>query len=135
MRLQRSHAYGTLCNINFFFCLVFFPQYFLGGVSFSYFLTPPLATIRLYAMPLHRVFLHLHCFVLSYPYYACFLLELAFECLMHHASKFNPYPVQSLCIHWLHIVNPIFCLCTIEREIWVSSFFQNVMHAHVPLTM
>ena len=26
---------------------------------------------------------------------------------MHHASKCSPYPVQSRCIHWLHIVRPI----------------------------
>ena len=32
---------------------------------------------------------------------------MASECLPHHASKCSPYPVQSLCIHWLHILHPI----------------------------
>ena len=85
----------------------FFPHYFLGGVNFTYFLTPPLAALLLYALPLHSVFLHLQYFVVSYPYCAYFLLDMEFECLLHHASKCNPYPVQSLCIHWQHIVNPI----------------------------
>ena len=84
-----------------------FPHYFLGGVNFPYFLTPPLATLLLDALPIHRFFLNLHYFVVSYPYCAYFLLQLEFECLLHQASKFNPYPVQSLFIHWLHIVNPI----------------------------
>ena len=74
---------------------------------FPYFMTPPLGILLLDALPLHSVFLHLHYFFVSYPYWAYFLLDLAFECLLHHASKCNPYPVQSLCIHWMHIVNPI----------------------------
>ena len=105
---------------------VFFTHYFLGGVTFTYFLTPlPLETLLLDALPLHIVFLHLHCFVVSYLSCACFILELAFECLLHHASKCNPYSVQSLCIHWLHIVNPIilpmndrksnFCFCIFPK--------------------
>ena len=52
-------------------------------------------------------FLHIHCFVVSYPYCACSLLDLASECLLHHASKCSPYLVKSLCIHWPHIVHPI----------------------------
>ena len=86
---------------------LYFSTLNLGGVKFSYFLTPPLETLLLDALPLHSVFFHLHCFFVSYPYCDCFLLELAFECLLRHASKWNPYLVQSLCIHWLHIVNPI----------------------------
>ena len=70
-------------------------------------MTPPLATLLLDALPLHIVFLNLHCFVVSYPYCACFLLELSSEFLLHHASKCIPYPVQSMCINWLHIANPI----------------------------
>ena len=72
-----------------------------------YFPTPPLATILQHALPLHSVFWHLHCFAVSSPSCACFLLDLASECLLHHASKCSPYPVQSLCIHWLHIMHPI----------------------------
>ena len=28
----------------------------------------------------------------------------------------------------------LFFLCTIQQEIWVSAFFQNLLHADVPLT-
>ena len=84
-----------------------FPHYFLGGVKFSYFLTLPLAMLLLHALPLHIVFLHIHYIFVSYPSCAYFLLELKFECLLYHASKCNIYPVQSLCINWLHNVNPI----------------------------
>ena len=85
----------------------FFSHYLLGGVNFPYFLTPPLVTLLLDALPLHSVFLHLHYFVVSYTSWAYFLLELAFECLLHHSSKCNPHPLQSMWIHWLNIVNPI----------------------------
>ena len=86
----------------------FFSHYFLGGVNSSYFSTPPpLATPPLDALPLHSVFFNLRFFVVSYPSCACFLLDMLSECLLHHASKCSPYPVKSLCIHWLHIVNPI----------------------------
>ena len=68
---------------------------------------PPLVTLLLDDLPSHSAFLHLHCFVVSYPCWACFLLELASECLLHHASKCSPYLVQSLWIHWLYIVHPI----------------------------
>ena len=37
--------------------------------------------------------LYLHYFSVSSPSCACFLLDLASECLMHHASKFSLYPV------------------------------------------
>ena len=84
-----------------------FPNYFFWRENFPYFLTPPLATLLLDSLPLHSVFFRLHCFVVSYPSSACFLLEMEFECLLQHATKWNPYLVQSLCIHWLHIVNPI----------------------------
>ena len=85
---------------------VFFSHYFLGGVNFPYFLTSPLVTLLIYALPLHSVFLHLHCFVVIYPSCAFFLMELAPQFLLHHVSNCSPYPVQALCIHWLHIVNP-----------------------------
>ena len=75
--------------------------------NFPYFLITSLATLLLDALPLHSVFLHLHCFDVSCPSCACFLLDLISECLLHHASKCSPYPVQSLCIYWLHIVHPI----------------------------
>ena len=87
---------------------MFFLHYFLGRVNFPYFPTPhPLVTLLLDALPLHSVFLHIHCFFVSYPSCDCLLLDLASQCLLHHASKCSPYPVQSMCINWLHIVNPI----------------------------
>ena len=79
----------------------------LAGQCFHILHPPPLATILLNALPLHSVFWHIHCFAVSYPSFSFFLLDLASECLLHHASKCSPYPVQSLCIHWLHIVHPI----------------------------
>ena len=75
--------------------------------TFSIFSETPLATLLLDDLPLHSVFWNLNCFAVSYPSCTCFLLELASECLLHHASKYSPYPVQSLCTHWLHIVHPI----------------------------
>ena len=72
-----------------------------------FFYTPPLSTLQLDALTLHIVFWHLHCFAVSYPACGYFLLELVSECLMHHASKCIPYLLQSLCIHWLHIVHQI----------------------------
>ena len=65
------------------------------------------ATIPLDALPFNSIFRHLHCFAVSSPSCAFFLLYMASECLMHHASKCSPYPVTSLCIHWLNIVHPI----------------------------
>ena len=114
---------------------VFFPHYFLGGVIVPYFLTPPLATLLIYALPLHSVFWHLHCFAVSSPYCTCFLLELSSECLLHHASKCSPYPVQSLCIHWLHIVHPIILSVHNRTSNLGFYIFQNVVHAYVPLTV
>ena len=68
------------------------------------FSAPPLATLLLDVLPLHSVFWNLHCFVVSSPSCAFFIMKLASECLLHHASKYSPYPVQSLCIHWLHMI-------------------------------
>ena len=83
-----------------------FPYYFLG-VFFSYSPTSPTKTILLDAFPFHNVFWDIHCFAVSSPSFYCFLLELVSEFILHHASKCSPYPVPSLCIHWLHIVHPI----------------------------
>ena len=102
----RRHLSSWLASHEFILACVF-PHYFLGGVILPYFLTFPLATLLLDALPLHIVFWYIHCSAVSYPSCACFLLELASECLLHHASKFIPYSVQSLCIHWLHIFHPI----------------------------
>ena len=103
--------------------------------NFSIFSDTSLATLLLDALPLHRLFWHLHCFAVSYPCWACFLLDISSKCLLHHAPKCSPYPVQSMCIHWLNIVHPIiFPVHEITSNLgfWI---FQNVMHAHVPLTM
>ena len=162
-----------------------------GGLIVSFSPPPPPATLLLDALHFHSVVWNPHCLDLSYPSCACFLLELASEYLLHHASKCSPYPVPSLCIHLMHTVNPIilpvhgrtsnsgswifpgcgactcpsyrvsfphilvnislsgfsrsillqnkvwniFQECMIERAICVSTFFQNVVHAHVPLTV
>ena len=84
-----------------------FPHYLLVGVIVTYFLIPHLVMLLIDALPLHSVFWHLHYFAVSSPSCACFIMDLASECLLHHASKCISYSVQSLCIHWLHIVHPI----------------------------
>ena len=76
-------------------------------VNFSIFYNTPLETLLLDALTLHSPVWNLHYFAVSSPSCACFLLDLAYEYLLHHASKFSPYPVQSLCIHWMHIVHTI----------------------------
>ena len=96
---------------------------------------PPPATIILYALHLHSIFWHLHCFYVSSPSCDCFLLELSSECMLHHASKFSPYPVKYPCIHLLHIVHPFFLPVHDRTLNWVSEFLQNVVHSHVPLTL
>ena len=130
----RRHL-STLRTIHEFILTCVFPHYFPGGVIFPYFLTLPLATLLLDALPLHSVFLLIHCFAVSSPSCAFFLMVLASECLLHHASKFSPHPVQSLYIHWMHILHPIL-LPVHDRTINLGfCIFQNLMHAHVPLTV
>ena len=104
--------------------------------NFSIFSNPPtLVTLLLYALPLHSIFWHLHFLSVSSPSCACFLLELASECLLHHAFKCSLYPVQSLCIHWLHIVHPILLPVHDRTSNLDFRFCQNVMYGHAPLTM
>ena len=119
-----------------------FSHYFLGGVIFHILWHPPLATLLLDALPLCSVFLHLHCFVVSYPSCTWILLEMAFECMLHHSSKCNPYPVQSMCIHWLHIANPIilpvhdrtsnFGFCIFPKCDTCTCEFGTIVHKQIP---
>ena len=103
---KRRHLSSWLAAHEFIMTHVF-PHYFLGRVIVPYLLTPPLETLLLRPLPLYSVFWHIHFFFVSSPYCACFLMDMAYGCLVHHASKYSPYPVQSMCIHWLHILNPI----------------------------
>ena len=102
----RRHLFSWLTTHEFILTHVI-PHYFLGGLIVPHFPTPPLTTLPLDALPIHSVFWHIHCFAISSPSCNCFLLELASECLLLHASKCSPYPVPSLCIHWLNILHPI----------------------------
>ena len=81
----------------------------------------PPATLPLDTLTFHTVFLYLHYFSVISPSCAYFLLDLASECLLHHASKCSLYLVQSLCIHSLHIVNPI--LLTVHDRTINLGFF------------
>ena len=88
-----------------------FTHHFLGGQFFHILQYPPPpqpTMLLLDALYFHRVFQNLHCFAVSSPSCDWFLLELSSECLPHHASKCSPYPVPSLCIHFLHTLNPFF---------------------------
>ena len=102
----RCHFSSWLAAHEFILTLIF-PHYFLEGLIVPYFPTPPPATLLLDALPFHIVFWDIHCLSVSSPYYDCFLLELAYEFLLHHASKCILYPVPSLCIHLLHTANTI----------------------------
>ena len=110
---------------------MFLPHYFLDRVIEPHSPTPPPATLPLDALPFHSIFWHLHCFAVSYPSCACFLLEVAPECLLRHASKCILYPVLAMCIHFLHTAHTFLLLVHGIMSNLGHAFCQDVVNAHV----
>ena len=106
--LVDTHCHFSAClAANKIVFNVFLPQNSIGGVFVQHSPTLPSAMLPLGDLPFHSVIWNHPWPAVSSLSCACSLLETEPECLMPHASKYNPYPVPELCIHFPHTAHPI----------------------------